>query len=150
MSGFTLIEMMVGIAIFAILLALAAPSLSDTVAKNRVEMAADGITGTAATARGLAIQDGRRTTLMVLGTLAECGDKIAWAVVRGTTVLSCLSLKDFSSRFGGIALQGKAFSIEYSPSGIGNNTDMEPVFSLVSASKTIKVRINAGGTTQVL
>lgn len=147
--GFTLIELMVGIAIMAILLAIAIPSFSETIQRNRAEMASDAFLRVAAAARSNAVQDGRRTTLMVGGSHADCGGDIAWAIVRDTTALSCLSLADFTKRFGGVSLSGNALTLEFSANGIGTNTS-EPVFSFSSANKTIRVRINAGGTVQII
>jgi type IV fimbrial biogenesis protein FimT len=61
--GLTLIELMMGIAVAAILLALAGPSFTQALAKNRLGSAASELTGAVQLARAEAIRNNRRVTL---------------------------------------------------------------------------------------
>lgn len=61
--GFTLIELMIAVAIAAILLALAAPNFTQALGKNRLSSAASELTGAVQLARAEAIRNNRRVTL---------------------------------------------------------------------------------------
>ena len=61
--GVTLIELMIAVAIAAILLALAAPSFQQALGKNRLSSAASELTGAVQLARAEAIRNNRRVTL---------------------------------------------------------------------------------------
>jgi type IV fimbrial biogenesis protein FimT len=61
--GLTLIELMMAVAIGAILLALAAPSFQQALGKNRLSSAASELTGAVQLARAEAIRNNRRVTL---------------------------------------------------------------------------------------
>jgi general secretion pathway protein H len=58
-GGFTLLEMVVVLALVGILVALVAPSFSRTIASGRLRSAASGVRGTFAKARALAIAGSR-------------------------------------------------------------------------------------------
>jgi type IV fimbrial biogenesis protein FimT len=61
--GLTLIELMIAVAVGAILLALAAPSFTQALGKNRLSSAASELTGAVQLARAEAIRNNRRVTL---------------------------------------------------------------------------------------
>ncbi len=61
--GLTLIELMIAVAISAILFALAAPSFQQAVGKSRLSSAASELTGAVQLARAEAIRNNRRVTL---------------------------------------------------------------------------------------
>jgi type IV fimbrial biogenesis protein FimT len=61
--GLTLIELMMGIAVAAILLALAGPNFTQAIGKNRLSSAASELTGAVQLARAEAIRNNRRVTL---------------------------------------------------------------------------------------
>ena len=63
LRGLTLIELMVAIAVAAVLLSLAAPNFQQAVAKNRLSTAASELTGAIQLARAEAIRNNRRVTL---------------------------------------------------------------------------------------
>ena len=66
--GFTLIEMMVTVAVAAILLALAVPSFGEYFAKSRLRGAADELTSQMALARASAMRVDRDVVVSVVGT----------------------------------------------------------------------------------
>lgn len=69
--GFTLIELMVTLAVAVILLALAVPSFNDFFDKARVRGAADQVASMLATARGEAVKLDRNVSVSASGTTAE-------------------------------------------------------------------------------
>lgn len=69
-NGFTLIELIVTIAVLAILLAVAVPSFQDFFERGRLRGAADAATALVATARGEAVKTGRNVTISFSGTTA--------------------------------------------------------------------------------
>jgi type IV fimbrial biogenesis protein FimT len=86
--GFTLVELMVTLAVFAVLLGIAVPSFSAQIAQNRSQNAADGFKRVVSKARDLARDNGRRTTLTINGTPAVAGcDDAAWAISQGNEMV---------------------------------------------------------------
>lgn len=75
-SGFSLVELMVVVAIAAILLAVAAPSLQSIILKNRVQSVASDFQSALATARGEAIKRGgdARVTVVANSKIAGSPD----------------------------------------------------------------------------
>lgn len=69
--GFTLIEMMVTIAVLAIIVAIAVPSFSDFMEKARLRGAADALSSQFSLARSQAVRSGRDVRLLVVGEDAE-------------------------------------------------------------------------------
>ena len=65
--GFSLVELMISIAVMAILMALAVPSFSDFFDKARVRGAADRVVSLISTARGEAVKNGRNVTISMRG-----------------------------------------------------------------------------------
>ncbi len=61
--GLTLIELMIAVAVGAVLLAMAAPSFQQALGKNRLSSAASEVTGAVQLARAEAIRNNRRVTL---------------------------------------------------------------------------------------
>lgn len=72
--GFTLIELMITLAVLAVLVALAAPSFNDSIQRARLKGAADAIVSTVETARQQATRLNRDVSLAVRGSAG------AWCV----------------------------------------------------------------------
>lgn len=72
--GLTLIELVVTIAILAIVIALAAPSFAAIVRDNRIATGTNLIFGALQTARSEAVRRGHRVTLCVSSDLLNCVD----------------------------------------------------------------------------
>lgn len=178
LKGFTAIELIVTMAVSAILIAIAITSLSDRVRQGRAEGASDGFLRAAASARSLASQTASRTVLLIdsdssnLGGSAVTGacGKAAWAVVRwvpdGGGVLqpeavTCLSETDFADRYGKTALSKTCTpdaalpgvcSVRYLPTGIGSNTasiNLSFKSGSGSGTKEVKVEVLPGGLANV-
>jgi len=157
-TGFTAIEMLVTLAVLAILVAIAAPSFVSTTQDTRSQVASEGLLRAAASARQIALQTGKPTKIVIKKNIDDCGTPVAWAVTQADSTgtdksLSCLSDTDFTKRYKNTTLSFEDsvtnVEIEFAPTGIGGNTT-EPIVDLVSGSKTVRIRFNAGGTTQIL
>lgn len=90
-AGFTLIEMMVAVAIVAILLAMAAPSFTSTIARGRVTSATNDMVSALSNARTEAIRRGKRVTLCRSSNGTSCtttagtGWEVGWIMFEDTT-----------------------------------------------------------------
>lgn len=73
-SGFTLVELMITIAVLAVLVALAAPSFNESIQRARLKGAADAVVAVIATARQQATRLNRDVSLSVRGSAG------AWCV----------------------------------------------------------------------
>ena len=74
-AGFTLIELMVTVAIFAILIAVAVPSYRETILAKRVYATANDFAAALSLARMEAIKRGRTVRICVSSTGVNCEDK---------------------------------------------------------------------------
>jgi type IV fimbrial biogenesis protein FimT len=77
-KGFTLIELMVAVAIFAILVAVAAPSFRNMVISNSVNMDRDLLFSFLLSARAEAITQGIKVSVCKSSDLDECDATVAW------------------------------------------------------------------------
>lgn len=68
----TLIELLVAIAVMAVLVAVAAPNFSDTIKRNRVQSQLRELVGTLAMARSEAVSRSRRVTVCASSDGATC------------------------------------------------------------------------------
>lgn len=88
-SGFSLVELMVAVAITAIVLALAAPSFSDVVSKNRISSVVQDFFATISYARSEAIKRGSTVCICKSSNGTSCGVGTTtwadgWIVFRNT------------------------------------------------------------------
>ena len=152
-AGFTLIELMVGIAILAVILAAAIPNFTRQIQGGRAEMAAKSFARALASARDIASRTGHRTEFVInpaSNSVTEC-DSPAWVIKQdtSTTPLVCMTKKDFVSRYEGTSMSpDTSMTITYLPTGIANNTSSQ-TFAFVAGNVTKKVTINAGGTADI-
>ncbi|TAL80668.1 MAG: prepilin-type N-terminal cleavage/methylation domain-containing protein [Candidimonas sp.] len=120
-AGFTLIELMVTIAIAAVLLTLAAPSFTSMVRNNRLTAQADGLTAALNYARSTALSQAITVEVCPLGTLntTTCGAIWAngWIVVRDPTGTPTL-LQSHQTVAGGPVLSSPAGSVLFDPRGL--------------------------------
>ncbi len=77
-TGFTLIELMVTIAIFAIILSVAAPAFTNLIASNNVDNAARRLANMLAYARSEAVSRSDTVTLCASANQATCGTSANW------------------------------------------------------------------------
>lgn len=145
--GFTLVELMVTLAVFAVLLGIAVPSFSAQIAQNRSQNAADGFKRVVSKARDLARDNGRRTTLTINGTPAVAGcDDAAWAISQGNEMVACLTKTDYAKRYAGSSIESTQKSLlVFLPSGIGNGLEVAG-----TSAKSVDYPVKAGDTTKTL
>jgi prepilin-type N-terminal cleavage/methylation domain-containing protein len=107
-SGFTLIEMLVVLAVTAVLMAIAAPTLVGMRDRITVRMAASDAARTLADARSIALTAARRTAVKI--------DQVAntLTVVSGSDTIRTLQLQEY-----GVQLRTTRDSIAFGPTGIG-------------------------------
>lgn len=152
-KGFTIIELMIAIAIMAIILAVAIPNFTRQVQGGRAEMAAKSFARTVANARDIASRTGHRTLLVINplpSSVSGCSTP-AWVIMQesSTTPLVCMTSADFTSRYQGTAMSPDAtVTITYLPTGIASNTTSQ-TYSFIAGNVTKKVTINAGGTADI-
>ena len=80
-AGFTLIELMVTIAIAAILLGIAIPSFTDTIASNRLTTSANELVTALNLARSESVKRGVRTTLCKSTDGSSCVTTDDWSLL---------------------------------------------------------------------
>lgn len=114
--GFTLVELMVTVAVAAILMAIATPSLTSIINSNRLTSAANEMVATLQFARVEAVRQNRSVRVCASGNGTSCGGTGSWLVVDANdTVLrisevspmiaSTASVSDFIFRADGLARQ---------------------------------------------
>lgn len=79
LGGVTLIELMVGLAVLAILLAIGAPSFQSFMASSRLSSASNDLIGSLALARSEAVRRGSRITLCKSDTGERCVTDGTWS-----------------------------------------------------------------------
>ncbi len=78
-AGFTLVELLVALAVAAILLAVGVPSFRSTIASNRLTSTTNDLVGTLAQARSEAIKRGTRVTVCMSADGEKCAQTGTWA-----------------------------------------------------------------------
>lgn len=160
-AGFTMIELMISVAIFAILASLAVSNFSTQVQREQAAAASDAFYRQIGNARIIAAQRGTQVRLdysatspfSTAGWTDGCGDAV-WAVSianpDGTrNALACLSSADFKKRYHDttMALVNGPTSITYLPTGIASNATAQMKFT--QGSKISNIFILPGGTARV-
>ncbi len=97
MRGLTLLELVIALAIFGILLAMAVPMFQSLTGSSAAHEAADRLLQDVQWAQGQAVQRNMSFTLNLNGT--DCGNSL-WAVKnKSGTVVRCMSQTDFSATY---------------------------------------------------
>jgi len=89
-AGFSLLELMVAVAIAAVLLAVAAPAFNQATLSSRLSAEASRLSASTRLARGEAIKRNTNITLCVSANGSSCqtgGWEQGWIVLAGTTLL---------------------------------------------------------------
>ncbi len=128
-TGFTLVELMVVLAIAAILATVAVPSFRSMIQNNRLATQANELAGTMNFARSEAIKRGRRVTVCVSTDQATCTGGMAWAGGwiafadpdnSATFTVGDTLLRVRGTLQGGSNLGGTATAVQYLPNGLLN------------------------------
>lgn len=132
--GFTLIELMITIAIMAVLLTVASPSFLNVVLGNRLNSSANNLVASATLARSEAIKRNKQMRMCVSSNGTTCtagGWEQGWIVTCKTTNnIDCdgvgpdwLVLRHQAAADGGLRITdtnpGAVTSISFDPSGVG-------------------------------
>ena len=117
--GFTLIEMMVTIAVAAMLLMIAVPSFRNASLSSQLRSAANDFIASSNFARSEAIKRGSAVTLCVStdgSTCAAGGWEQGWIVLSGTTVLQHESAAPNGFK---LSAAGSVATLSFQPIGVG-------------------------------
>lgn len=115
MRGFTAVELMVTIAIVAILLAIAVPSFEGAALSSKLSANANSLVADAHLTRSEAIKRNAVVTLCASANGTSCngtGWEDGWIILSGTTVL-----KVQEAASSGMRLNGSALSLNFQPTG---------------------------------
>jgi type IV fimbrial biogenesis protein FimT len=160
--GFTLIELMVTVAVLAILLTLAVPSFSDFFERYRLRGAADKVVNVLSSARAEAVMRNRDVAIDFQGSGANwcmgakaaddpatAGDLVAapvscnCAVANSCTVSSNRELVVPASQLNGVAISGVPASLLFSSrTGATEPTGTQASTTLSSPNGKFKLRLN--------
>jgi len=111
--GFTLIELMITVALLGILVALAMPSFSDLMRRTKIESAASNVMVSLATARNEAVKRGRNVSICSSTDGTNCSGSNNWAT--GWLIYSSAGtpIKVFDALQTGISVVGDATHVQH-------------------------------------
>lgn len=119
-AGFTLIELMVALAVAAILLTVAVPSFSDSLLSARLGSYAGALTDAVQKARGEAIKRNAVLSVCASANGSDCAGsgswEQGWIVLAGTTVLESRPALPTGYR---LAERDGTLRLNFQPTGIG-------------------------------
>lgn len=150
-AGFTLIELMVTIAVMAILLSIAVPSFNEVMLGTKLSSYANNLSSSALLARSEAIKRNAPVTLCVSSSGAACGTgswEQGWVVITGTNVLH----RQDALPSGLKVIEGTATAqVVFRPTGVGATSASFKVCRATpsAGSQERVVTINANGRTDV-
>jgi type IV fimbrial biogenesis protein FimT len=136
--GFTLIELMVVVALAAIMAALATPSFKSFIASQRVKTAASDFAMTTIFARSEAIKRNSDVTITAVSSGAT-GWQDGWTVTSGTTQLSK------QQSYPGVTFSGPTTTVTYQSSGRLSASDV-PTMKITGQDGSVRcVAIDLSG-----
>jgi type IV fimbrial biogenesis protein FimT len=118
LRGFTLIELIITIAIASILLSVGVPSFTEMIRNNRITAQANEFITTANLARSEAIRRG--TTINVSSTSGNNAWQNGWSM---TVASDSTVLRQTAALGGGNTLTGSVSTFAFNSQGYSNNTD---------------------------
>ncbi|WP_304641609.1 GspH/FimT family pseudopilin [Pseudomonas sp.] len=115
--GFTLIELMVTIAVAAIILSLAIPSFTEATLGSKLRATANNLAAAATLARSEAIKRREQVVLCASSNGSSCGGswEQGWIVLGGSTVI-----RTQGAAPKGFKVNGDQSSLTFQPTGVGS------------------------------
>lgn len=126
-GGFTLIELMVTVAVVGILAVVGVPAMTGLINMNRISAANDNLTSALQLARSEAIRRGASVTICATSNGTTCANQTNWNrwIVRGRDNAASeaegsevIDVMRDETPAGNIQLQGPAGGIRFRPSGL--------------------------------
>ncbi|MFZ5959286.1 GspH/FimT family pseudopilin [Pseudomonas sp. QL9] len=117
-GGFTLVELMVTIAVAAILISIAVPSLNDATVAGKLSASANDLVAGAVVGRSEAIKRNAVASMCVSTDGSTCGSggwEQGWIVVVGSTVIQAHAAAPT-----GYKVTSSVARIDFQPSGVGS------------------------------
>jgi type IV fimbrial biogenesis protein FimT len=152
-KGFSLIEMMVAIAIIGIALSIAVPSFTDFIGNTRIRTVAESLRNGLQLARAEAV---KRNAIVIFTLNDDTSWNVGCAVVTATcpATIQAKSAKEGSSDAITLTLTGNNIVRFTSlgtmdPSVVGQLTQVDIDNSELSSSKDLRITIGAGGSVRM-
>lgn len=151
-AGFTLIELMVTVAVAGILAVVAVPAMTSLISGNRLAGTTSELTASIQVARSEAIRRNVRVTLCGTADGVNCGaDWSRWMVTGGDNVSGETDVIRDNSAPSAVRIQGPAAGIVFSPSGLtGGEAELTvcvPTASLTENQRVVTVMISGNVST---
>jgi type IV fimbrial biogenesis protein FimT len=118
--GFTLIELMITVAILGVLLALAVPSFQGTIARNNVASAASMLSASLSLARSEAVKRGASVTVCKSANASTCVTSGDWSQGWIMFVTAGTPLRVYEPPTGGVTLGVGPNQIVFTATGFAN------------------------------
>ena len=152
--GFTLVELMVTLAVVGILAAVAAPAMTSMINGNRLAGASGEMTASLQLARSEAIRRNARVTICATEngtTCSETTDWSSWIVVGRDNTAGVDEVLLSHDAGGAVQISGPAAGIEFRPSGLIEAAEAlricTPTAALTENRRNINVMISGSVTT---
>ncbi len=147
--GFSLVELMVAVAVVGVLAAIAIPSFDNFILSNRLNAYASAFSASARVARSEAIKRNLPVTLCMSSNGTSCvtsgGWEQGWIVLSGTTVI-----KRQQATVTGYLLSSSVSSLTFQPNGLGaTQTTMTVCRSSPLGTQERQVTVSAIGRTRI-
>lgn len=116
--GFTLLELMVTVAVLAVLIGIAVPSLGDATLAGKLAASANDLVAGVAMGRSEAIKRNAVTSLCVSSNGTSCGSggwEQGWIIISGSTVIQKHSAAPM-----GFKVTSSVAKVDFQPTGVGN------------------------------
>lgn len=118
--GFTLVELMIALAVFAVLLAIMVPSYSDMTLGSKLRSQANDLVAGAVLARSEAIKRNQPVSLCASSNGTSCTGTWSqgWIVINGATVIM-----NHAAAANGFLILSDQTSFTFQPTGVGATAD---------------------------
>lgn len=153
-EGFTLIELMITVALLGILATLALPAFQGSMDRQRIQSAANSLSVAFATARSESVKRGRTVSVCKSSDKTDCTTDGDWSVGWIIYITAGAPIKAFDSPSGGVSMAGSAVpdlqnSVQFDPSGASNLAGTGGVTICIAGQTSRVVSIASSGRIRV-